>query len=103
MQLMPVRIMRQVGKDFFSNSFQVFLGLDEKIDHDLLKKYLNKTGAAGVVHFMNSPACEIHVMVVLFSWEKDAFVGFIPHDQISFIQRLRDEIKKETPKPISTE
>ena len=101
MQLMPVRIMRQVGKDFFSNSFQVFLGLDEKVDHDLLKKYLNKTGAAGVVHFMNSPACEIHIMVVLFSWEKEAFVGFIPHDQINFIRRIRDEIKKETTQPIS--
>ena len=101
MQSMPVRIMRQVGKDFFLNSFQACLGLPEKIDHDLLKKYLNKTGAAGVVHFMNSPACEIHIMVVLFSWEKDAFVGFIPHDQITFIRRLRDEIKKETPKPIS--
>lgn len=101
MQLMPIRIMRQVGKDFFSNSFQVFLDLSEKGDHELLKKYLNKTGAAGVVHFMNAPACEIHIMVLLYSWEKDAFVGFIPHDQIIFIQRIRDEIKKETPQPIS--
>ena len=100
MQLVPIRIMRQVGKDFFSNSYQVFLGLPEKDDFNMLKTYLYKTGVAGVIHFINAPGCEISLMVLLYSWEKEMFVGFIPHDQINFIQSIRDEIKKETPKNI---
>ena len=96
MQLVPIRIMRHVGKDFFSNSYQVFLSLPEKDDFNMLKTHLYKTGVAGVVHFINAPGCEINLMVLLYSWEKEMFVGFIPHDQINFIQSIRDEIKKET-------
>ena len=98
MQLMPIRIMRQVGKDFFSNSSQVFLTLPHMDDLNALKMSLNKTGVAGVVHFINAPGCDVHVMVLLYSWEKEAFIGFFPFDQINFIRRIRDEIRKENSK-----
>ena len=95
MQLMPVRIIRRVGKEFFSDSKTVLFDLPEKEHFNLLKGHLNNTRLSGVVHFMGKPDCEVKVLILLYSTESKVFVGFIPRDQIMFIQRIRDEIQKE--------
>ena len=95
MQLMPVRIIRRVGKEFFSDSTTVLFDLFEEEDFNLLKSHLNRTGLSGVVHFMGEPDCEIKVLILLYSTERKVFVGFIPRNQIMFIQRIRDEIQRE--------
>ena len=98
MQLMPINIIRRAGKEFFSNSYSVLFELEEKENIQILKNVLDKTGLAGCVHFTGAPDCETKVLILLFSSEQQVFVGFIPWDQIKFIQSIRDEIQKENSK-----
>ena len=95
MQLMPIRIIRRVGKEFFSDSMTVMFDLPAEEHFNLLKSHLDNTGLSGVVHFMADRDCEIKVLILLYSSERKVFVGFIPGDQILFIQRIRDEIQRE--------
>jgi mediator of RNA polymerase II transcription subunit 25 len=95
MQLMPVRIIRRVGKEFFSDSMTVLFDLPAEEHFNLLKSHLNNTGLSGVVHFMGEPDCEVKVLILLYSTERKVFVGFIPRDQMVFIQRIREEIQRE--------
>ena len=95
MQLMPVRIIRRVGKEFFSDSMTVLFDLPEEEHFNRLKGHLNNTGISGVVHFMGKPDCEVKVLILLYSTQRNVFVGFIPRDQTMFIQRIRDEIQRE--------
>ena len=101
MQLLPLAIMRRAGKDFFSDSSTVLLEIPDEQDELILKEVLHKSGMVGCVHFIGAPTCNAKVMILLYSREKDIFVGFIPTDQIQFIQRVRDEIELEKSKTSS--
>lgn len=53
---------------------------------------------AGCVHFTSvpsSPACEIKVLILLFTAEKKTYLGFIPNDQTAFVDRLRKVIQQQ--------
>ena len=95
MQLLPLVIMRRAGKDFFSNSSTVSLEIPNEQNIVTLKGVLDKSGVVGCVHFIGAPTCDTKVMILVYSREKDIFVGFIPTDQIQFIRRVRDEIELE--------
>lgn len=48
------------------------------------------------VHFTNPvPACEIKVLLLLYTSEKRTFLGFIPNDQTAFVDRLRKVIQHQ--------
>ena len=98
MQPMPICIISRTGKEFFSNSSTVLFHPKEDKSLNVLTNLLNKTGLAGCVHFTGEPNCETRVLILLYSAEKRGFIGFIPHDQIHFIERVRDEIRKEKSK-----
>jgi mediator of RNA polymerase II transcription subunit 25 len=40
-------------------------------------------------------ACEIKVLILLYSNEKKAYLGFIPNDQVSFVDRIRTVIQQQ--------
>lgn len=53
---------------------------------------------AGCVHFTSapsSPACEIKVLILLYTAEKKTYLGFIPNDQTAFVDRLRKVIQQQ--------
>lgn len=53
---------------------------------------------AGCVHFTNSQvtqACDIKVLILLYTAEKNAYLGFIPNDQTAFVDRLRKVIQHQ--------
>jgi hypothetical protein len=53
---------------------------------------------AGCVHFtsMSSPqTCDIKVLILLYTSEKRAYLGFIPNDQAAFVDRLRKVIQHQ--------
>ena len=95
MQLMPINIISRVGKEYFSNSLTVLFHLKEEEHLNVLTNVLNKTGLAGCVHLLGKPNCETRILILLYSAEKKAFVGFIPHEQMNFIEGIRAEIQKE--------
>ena len=45
---------------------------------------------AGCVHFQQP--CEIKILILLYTSEKKAFLGFIPNNQAAFVDRLRKVI-----------
>ena len=51
------------------------------------------TGFAGCVHFTGQ--CDIKVLILLYSNEKKAYLGFIPNDQVSFVERIRTVIQQQ--------
>ena len=51
------------------------------------------TGFAGCVHFTGS--CDIKVLILLYSNDKKAYLGFIPNDQVSFVERIRTVIQQQ--------
>lgn len=53
---------------------------------------------AGCVHFTSaspSPACEIKVLILLYTTDKKTYLGFIPNDQTAFVDRLRKVIQQQ--------
>lgn len=53
---------------------------------------------AGCVHFTSQPspsACDIKVLILLYTAEKRAYLGFIPNDQTAFVDRLRKVIQHQ--------
>lgn len=53
---------------------------------------------AGCVHFTSvQPAsnCDIKVLILLYTAEKRAYLGFIPNDQVAFVERLRKVIQHQ--------
>lgn len=62
---------------------------------------------AGCVHFSspaNNSACDIKVLILLYTTEKRAYLGFIPNDQAAFVDRLRKVIQQQKniqiPRPV---
>merc|ERR1711902_129729 len=51
------------------------------------------TGFAGCVHFTGN--CDIKVLILLYSNDKKAYLGFIPNDQVSFVERIRTVIQQQ--------
>lgn len=52
---------------------------------------------AGCVHFtaMASGMCDIKVLILLYTAEKKAYLGFIPNNQTAFVERLRRVIQQQ--------
>lgn len=52
---------------------------------------------AGCVHFNtgNTVACDIKVLILLYTPEKKAFLGFVPNNQTGFVDRLRKVIQQK--------
>lgn len=50
---------------------------------------------AGCVHFPTTPNCEIKVLILLYTAEKKAFLGFVPNNQVGFIDKLKKTISSQ--------
>ena len=50
-------------------------------------------GYAGVVHFAGNS--DIKVLILLYSSDRRAYLGFIPHEQAAFIERIRTVLRRE--------
>lgn len=44
---------------------------------------------------MTNPACDIKVLILLYTADKRAYLGFIPNDQVAFVDRLRKVIQQQ--------
>lgn len=105
MQTIPISLINRTGKEFFSNSRTVVFHPNEEESLESLTNLLGNhgganaaTGLAGCVHFSSVPNCDVKVLILLYSREKKVFLGFIPNDQNTFVERIREEIRKEKSK-----
>lgn len=43
----------------------------------------------------NAVTCDIKVLILLYTPEKKAFLGFVPNNQVGFVDRLRKVIQQK--------
>lgn len=97
MQLMPKQLIGNIGGSYLKNSKSVLFHPTPCEALESLTKVMN-SGFAGCVHFTSvqqSPACEIKVLILLYTAERRTFLGFIPNDQSAFVDRLRKVIQQQ--------
>ena len=92
MQLIPKSIVQTLGDQYFRNSKSVLFNPQECESVVALTNVMG-TGFAGCVHFTGD--CDIKVLILLYSDDKDAYLGFIPNDQLSFVERIRTVIQEQ--------
>lgn len=91
MQLMPKVMVGSAGGQYLKESKTVVFHPSPCDALESLSRVMG-SGMAGCVHFNTAPQCEIIVLILLYSSEKKAFLGFIPKDQTAFVERLRTVI-----------
>lgn len=97
MQLMPKQLIGNIGGVYLKNSKSVLFHPQSCEGLESLTKVMS-SGFAGCVHFTsvpNSNACDIKVLILLYTAEKRAYLGFIPNDQAAFVDRLRKVIQQQ--------
>ncbi|KAL0125266.1 hypothetical protein PUN28_004503 [Cardiocondyla obscurior] len=98
MQLMPKQLIGSIGGSYLKNSKSVVFHPTPCEALESLTKMMT-AGFAGCVHFTSasssSPACEIKVLILLYTADKKTYLGFIPNDQTAFVDRLRKVIQQQ--------
>merc|ERR1719186_2246418 len=94
MQLIPKSLVQTIGGQYFRNPKSVLFHPNECESLDALTKVMG-TGFADCVHFTGVQACDIKVLILLYSNDKKAYLGFIPNDQASFVDRIRTVIQQQ--------
>jgi mediator of RNA polymerase II transcription subunit 25 len=92
MQLIPKSLVQTLGGQYFMNSKSVLLHPSSSESMETLTNLLSN-GFAGCVHFPG--AGDVKVLILLYSTGKEAYLGFIPTDQESFVDRLRKVIQQQ--------
>ncbi|KAF9416078.1 hypothetical protein HW555_006490 [Spodoptera exigua] len=91
MQLMPKQLISNIGGQYLKDSKSVLFHLQPSEALDSLTKVM-VNGFAGCVHFSpmpTPPQCDIKVLILLYTPDKKAYLGFIPNNQATFVDRLR--------------
>ena len=94
MQLIPKTLVQTIGGQFFRNSKSVLFHPEPSEALNALTKVFGN-GYAGCVHFHGAPNCDIKVLILLYSNDKKAYLGFIPNDQVQFVDRIRKIIQQQ--------
>ncbi|XP_063704744.1 mediator of RNA polymerase II transcription subunit 25 [Culicoides brevitarsis] len=88
MQLMPKTMVGSAGGQYLKESKTVVFHPTQCEALESLSRVM-AAGMAGCVHFNSAPQCDIIVLILLYSMDKKAFLGFIPNDQAAFVDRLK--------------
>ncbi|XP_056630408.1 mediator of RNA polymerase II transcription subunit 25-like isoform X1 [Diorhabda sublineata] len=94
MQLMPKQLIGNIGGAYLKNSKSVLFHPQPCDALESLTRVMS-SGFAGCVHFTSVPPCEIKVLILLYTADKKAYLGFIPNDQVAFVDRLRKVIQQQ--------
>uniref|UniRef100_A0A0P4VVX5 Mediator of RNA polymerase II transcription subunit 25 n=1 Tax=Scylla olivacea TaxID=85551 RepID=A0A0P4VVX5_SCYOL len=99
MQMIPKHILGSIGNTFFRNVKTVMFLPDQSHALEILTNFLFR-GMAGCVHVSHpsphpSPhqQSDVKVIILLYSSEKKAYVGFVPIDQLSFVNKIKSVIQ----------
>lgn len=90
MQLIPQNLLSTLGPLLQNSRTVAFhFAADDPTSLRALYRVMASSGVkfAGCVHFPPVPQCDVKVLLLIFSPKKRAFVGLIPNEQVSRIQR----------------
>ena len=98
MQLIPKSLVQQIGgtsSKYFQNARSVLFHFTDNPAKDSLTKVFNQ-GYAGCVHFHSDKdkKCDIKVLILLFSPKDHNYLGYIPNEQIQFVDCIRKVIQQ---------
>lgn len=95
---MPKQLVGNIGGQFLKDSKTVVFHPNPCEALEALSKVMS-SGFAGCVHFTMPPpttmTCDIKVLILLYTPEKKAFLGFVPNNQGGFVDRLRKVIQQK--------
>lgn len=95
MQLMPKQLISSIGGQYLKDSKSVLFHMQPSEALEALTKVM-VNGFAGCVHFQPSPPqCDIKVLILLYTPEKKVYLGFIPNNQATFVDRLKKVIQQQ--------
>lgn len=96
MQLMPKQLVGSIGGQYLKDSKTVVFHPNPCEALEAMSKVMS-SGFAGCVHFNtgNTVTCDIKVLILLYTPEKKAFLGFVPNNQTGFVDRLRKVIQQK--------
>lgn len=116
MQLMPKHLIGNIGGAYLKNSKSVLFHPQqcealESLTRVMMSGFVRKSKIsesvsfeinyvnfqAGCVHFSSAvnPNCDLRVLILLYTSDKRAYLGFIPNDQQAFVDRLRRVIQQQ--------
>ena len=99
MQLIPKSLVQQIGgtsSKYFNHAPSVLFHLSDGPSKEALTKVLTQ-GYAGCVHFQSDKdkKCDIKVLILLYSPDKNTYLGFIPNEQLQFVDCIRKVIQQQ--------
>ena len=91
-------LVQQIGgtsSKYFQNARSVLFHFTDNPAKDSLTKVFNQ-GYAGCVHFHSTKdkKCDIRVLILLFDPKQQNYIGYIPNEQIQFIDCFRKIIQQ---------
>lgn len=92
LQLIPKSVVQTIGGQYFKDSKSVLFHPQESDSLEALSKEMS-SGFAGCVHISNNG--DIKVLILLYGAEKKSYLGFIPNDQNSFVERIMTIIQQQ--------
>ena len=98
MQMFPKQLLTQLGgfsPNHFQNARSVLFHFNDGPAKDSMTKVFNQ-GYAGCVHFHSTKdkKCDIRVLILLFNPKAQNYIGYIPNEQIQFIDCFRKIIQE---------
>ena len=98
MQMFPKKLLTQLGgtsPKYFQNARSVLFHFNESPAKDSMTKVFDQ-GYAGCVHFHSTKdkKCDIRVLILLFNPNEQNYIGYIPNEQIQFIDCFRKIIQQ---------
>ncbi|KAK2715910.1 uncharacterized protein LOC136043787 [Artemia franciscana] len=97
MQLIPKALVSSVGTSYFRHCRSVLLNPEPSENTESLARVMS-SGYAACIYFeemeLETP-CNIKVLVIIYSIEKQAYVGIIPDDQTGFLDKVNEAIRMQ--------
>ena len=98
MQMFPKKLLTQIGVSspkYFQNARSVLFHFNDSPAKDSMTKVFDQ-GYAGCVHFHSTKdkKCDIRVLILLFNPNEQNYIGYIPNEQIQFIDCFRKIIQQ---------
>ena len=97
LQFLHKSLVEALGGEFFQLCWRVLLQPSESdtgaLLPDQMMEMMRGIQHAGLVYF--PPDCLSKIMIILYSNEYKAFLGYIPNDQVGFLERLLVVIQQQ--------
>ncbi|EDV53891.1 protein PTOV1 homolog [Drosophila erecta] len=97
-QLISKKVLGKIGEQFLKDAkIVVFRSSPGEILNSLVR--VMSSGFAGCIHFSPNTNCSIKALILLYSPDRQALLGFIPNNQVLFSGRLQEVLQGAKRKP----